>query len=299
MSARACTAVGAALALFALLPVPASALPDQAHQNEEIFFDDFSGQKLDRSKWTVEVTGENFQTVNNEQQAYVDSPETIYVEPNAEGAENGALALHPRFEAGHQAPDGNSYDFVSGRIKTQDKVEFTYGSYSARIKLPEGATGSGLWPAFWSLGANYDEVGWPDCGEVDVMEHVGEPWTSVAMHGPEYNGETPINGEQKFEGKDPAAWHVYRVDWTPEGFTWYVDDTEIYSITKQEFEQNGWTWVFDSDQFMTLNFALGGTYPQGVNGVTEPYFGLPQESVDKVKSGSSRLLVDWVKVERN
>lgn len=298
MSARGFTAAGATLVLFSLFPIPASAIPFQETASAEAFFDDFSGSELDRSKWNVEVTGENFQTVNQEQQAYVDSPETIYIASEAEGAQNGALALHPRFKAGHQAPDGNTYDFVSGRVNTQDKFNFTYGSYSARIKLPEGATGSGLWPAWWSLGANINEVDWPQCGEVDVMEHVGEPWTSAAMHGPEYNGDTPINGDQNFEGMDPAAWHVYKVDWTADGFTWFVDDKEILSITKQEFEQNGWTWVFDQDQFMLLNFALGGVYPQGVNGVTEPYFGLPQETVDKVKAGNARYLIDWVRVEQ-
>ncbi|MCI2419425.1 glycoside hydrolase family 16 protein [Saccharopolyspora sp. K220] len=296
MAPRRLLAIGTAFALLTtLLLFEAGAAP-----RAEVFFDDFSGTELDRSKWTVDVTGENFGTVNQEQQAYVDSPETIYLDPDpATGASNGALALHARYAPGHQAPDGQTYDFVSGRIKTQDKVEFTYGSYSARIKLPENATGSGLWPAFWSLGANIDAgKPWPQCGEVDVMEHVGEPWTSVAMHGPEYNGDTPIAGQQNFEGKDPADWHVYRVDWTPEGFTFFVDDTETYRITKQEMQSNGWTWVFDDPQFMILNLALGGVYPNAVNGVTEPYFGLPQSTVDKIAAGNVRYLVDWVRVEQ-
>ncbi|MGP4015427.1 glycoside hydrolase family 16 protein [Saccharopolyspora sp. 5N708] len=300
MAPRRLLAIGTAFALLTTLPLlEAGAAPREPRA--EVFFDDFSGAELDRSKWTVEVTGENFGTVNQEQQAYIDSPETIYLDPDpATGASNGALALHPRYAPGHQAPDGQTYDFVSGRVKTQDKVEFTYGSYSARLKLPENATGSGLWPAFWSLGANIDAgKPWPQCGEVDVMEHVGEPWTSVAMHGPEYNGDTPIAARQNFEGKDPADWHVYRVDWTPEGFTFFVDDTETYRITKQEMQSNGWTWVFDDPQFMILNFALGGVYPNAVNGVTEPYFGLPQSTVDKIAAGDVRYLVDWVRVEQS
>ncbi|MFC7341808.1 glycoside hydrolase family 16 protein [Saccharopolyspora griseoalba] len=297
-------ATGAALALLSSLPLAhaaASAPQEHTQPKAETFFDDFSGDQLDRSKWAVEVTGENFQTVNSENQAYVDSPETIYIDHDdaGTGAQNGALALHPRFQQGFQAPDGQTYDFVSGRIKTAGKVDFTYGEYSARIKLPENATASGMWPAFWSLGSSIESgTPWPDCGEVDVMEHVGEPWTSSAMHGPEYHGDTPITHRQNFEGMDPAGWHTYSVDWTPEGFTFYVDDVQTYQVSKAEFEQNGWTWVFDDPQHMILNFALGGTYPQGVNGVTEPYLGLPQESVDEVRAGNARFLIDWVRVEQ-
>ncbi|MBF6507788.1 glycoside hydrolase family 16 protein [Nocardia farcinica] len=289
-------ASAAALAVLGAVPlVEASAAP-----RAEVFFDDFSGTELDRSKWTVEVTGENFGTVNQEQQAYVDSPETIYVEHDpATGADNGALALHPRYKPGTQAPDGQTYDFVSGRVKTQDKVEFTYGSYSARLKLPENATGSGLWPAWWSLGANIDNgKPWPDCGEIDVMEHVGEPWTSSAIHGPEYHGDTPFTQRQEFPGGNPADWHVYRADWTPDGIAFFVDDVETYRVTKQDIESRGWTWAYDDPHFLILNFALGGAYPNGVNGVTEPYFGLPQSTVDRIATGEVRYLVDWVRVEQ-
>ena len=303
MSRTGFKAAGTALAALCLLPFATAAAnpaPQPAAPKKQVFFDDFSGSELDRSKWQVEVTGENFDTVNQEQQAYVDSPEMIYLDQDdaATGAQNGALALHPRYNPGFQAPDGNTYDFQSGRLSTQDKYEFTYGSYSARLKLPEGGSSPGLWPAWWSLGSNIDEVSWPQCGEVDVMENVGEPWTSSALHGPEYNGDTPITGKQQFDGMDPADWHEYKVDWTPEGFTFSVDGKQFYQITKAEMEQNGWSWVYDDPQFMILNFALGGQFPNGVNGVTEPYFGLPQESVDKVAAGSARYLVDWVKVEQ-
>lgn len=293
-------ASAAALTLAALMSSSAMAAPQQGDAADtQVFFDDFSGGSLDRSKWNVEVTGENFGTVNNEQQAYVDSPETIYVDQGAAGANNGALALHPRYRPGYQAPDGRTYDFVSGRVNTQDKFEFTYGSYAARVKLPSGGNASGLWPAWWSLGAKIDEgEPWPNNGEVDVMEHVGEPWTSSALHGPEYHGDTPVTADQHFEGTDPGGWHVYRADWTPDGISFYVDDRRIYRITKQEIRNNGWTWVYDDPQFMILNFALGGSYPQGVNGVTEPYPGLPQSTVDEVAADSARYLIDWVRVRQ-
>ncbi|MBA8826164.1 beta-glucanase (GH16 family) [Saccharopolyspora lacisalsi] len=291
MSLKTRVAIVAATALLPLSAAPAAAA------EQESFFDDFSGASIDRSKWTVEVTGENFGTVNSEQQAYVDSPDTLYVDQDAAGSQNGALAIHPRYRPGYQAPDGNTYDFVSGRLKSQGKMEFTYGTYSVRLKLPEGASAPGLWPAAWSLGSNIGSgAPWPECGEIDLMEHVGEPWTSVALHGPGYSGDTPITGQQNFSGGNPGGWHVYSVDWRPDGLTFSVDGTEFYRVSKADVERYG-RWVFDSPQFSVLNFALGGSYPHGVNGVNEPYFGLPQSTVDKVKSGNVRYLVDWVRVE--
>src|SRR5947207_422417 len=162
-----------------------------------IFVDDFSGSVLDRSHWNVIVTG---RTVNNEQQAYVDSPDVLSVK-------DGALVIRPRFRPGFKTPEGRSFDFISGRIDTRSKMTFTYGTAAARMKL---AAGAGLWPAFWALG----DGRWPDTGEIDVMENVGEAsWTSVALHGPGYFGNTPL---VKRAPVDITGWHVYSVDWTPD-----------------------------------------------------------------------------------
>jgi len=158
---------------------------NEATKSDTVFFDDFSSPALDRSKWNVIITG---WTVNNEQQAYVDSTVTIYIarDSDADGAVNGALVLHPRFSAGFTTPEVKKFDFISGRIDTRKKIEFTYGTAAARIKM---TAGTGLWPAFWAMGNGK----WPDTGEVDIMEYVGEPdWTSVALHGPGYSGETPL-----------------------------------------------------------------------------------------------------------
>src|SRR6185295_9425964 len=111
----------------------------------------------------VIVTG---QTVNNEQQAYVDSEDVLSVS-------GGALTNQPRYRQGFKSAQGRSYDFISGRIDTRSKVSFTYGTAAARMKL---AAGAGLWPAFWALG----DGRWPDTGEIDIMENVGDAaWTSV------------------------------------------------------------------------------------------------------------------------
>ena len=158
--------------------------------HEVIFFDDFSSEKLDRSKWNVEITGK---TGNNEQQAYIDSPETIYIDQGYPDTSHGALVIHPRYQQGYITQQGRSFDFVSGRINTRNKMEFTFGCVSARIRLTPG---TGLWPAFWALGTSGD---WPNCGEIDVMENVGEPdWASVAVHGPGYSGGNPAGEQEVF-----------------------------------------------------------------------------------------------------
>jgi beta-glucanase (GH16 family) len=276
-----------------LLAANLRARADQvASTGETVFLDDFSGTAFDRTKWNVIITG---RTVNNEQQAYVDSDETIAVVhgADAEGAADGALRIRPRFHQGFKTPEGRTFDFTSGRLESQGKVEFTYGVVSARIKLTAGA---GLWPAFWTLGNGR----WPDSGEMDVMENVGDAtWTSVALHGPGYSGNTPLVKRRTF----PAAanitgWHVYSMHWTPDGFVFNVDDDEFYRVSRAAVEQYG-RWAYDNPKYLIVNFALGGQYPQSVNHATGPYPGLPQDTVDLIKAGEARMLVDWVKVTRN
>ena len=256
-----------------------------------VFADEFDGAELDRSKWGVIVTG---RTVNNEQQAYVDSPQTIYLAHGADaaGAENGALVIHPRFSEGFTTAEGRRYDFISGRLEGRGKAEFTYGTVAARIKLTAGA---GLWPAFWTLGTGR----WPDTGEMDVMENVGDPsWTSVALHGPGYSGSTPLVRRQPLpNGQDITGWHVYSMDWTTSGFVFRVDDREIYRVTRAMVEQYG-RWAYDTPKFLILNVAIGGNYPQAVNHAQTPYPGVPTSTVDLVRAGGATMVVDWVRVTK-
>ena len=142
-----------------------------------IFSDEFSGRELDRSKWNTIVTGE---TVNDEQQAYVDSPETIAIVHEAAGADGGALAIHTRYHRQFTTPEGRTFDFISGRLDTRSKFDFTYGTAAARVKLTAGA---GLWPAFWALGNG----NWPETGEMDILENVGLLSHSHLERGAEYH----------------------------------------------------------------------------------------------------------------
>jgi beta-glucanase (GH16 family) len=256
-----------------------------------VFFDDFGAPELDRTKWTVEVRGT---TVNDELQAYVDSPETIAIVRGgaAEGAANGALALRAVWRPGHQATDSTRLDFLSGQVNTRGKFTFAHGTAAARMKLPAGA---GLWPAFWILGTG----DWPATGEIDVMENVGDStWTSVALHGDEFWGDTPLVHRQRFpRGESTTGWHVYSVDWTGTELVFRVDGGEVYRVTKPMVERYG-SWAFDNEKYLILNLALGGGYPASVNEVREPYLGLPQSTVDAIRAGGVQVLVDWVRVTK-
>jgi len=266
----------------------------KAQQNpaktDTVFFEDFSQKTLNRGKWNVEVTGN---TVNDEQQAYVDSSATIYlVNGVAEGAANGALVLKAVYHPGFTSKENKKYDFLSGRINTQHKMEFTYGTASARMKM---SAGMGLWPAFWALGNG----SWPDCGEIDMMETVGDSsWISNALHGPNYFGNTPLAYRAFFPaGTDVTQWHVYSVDWTANSIVFKLDGKVTYTVTRAMVEQYG-RWAFDNPKFIILNFALGGGYPAAVNRTKTPYYGMSQATVDKIKGGQAKVMVDWVLVTK-
>lgn len=251
-----------------------------------LFADEFDSGTLNREMWNVE--GPAF-WVNHELQAYVDEAETISF-ANPDGAEDGALVLKPVSRPGFLTPTGRVTDFVSGRINTRENFDVTFGRIAARIRMPDAV---GVWPAFWMLG--YGE--WPDAGEIDIMEYVGVPgWTSVAMHGPGYSGNTPITQRQDFPaGTDVTDWHEYAVERAEDSVTFFVDDREIYRVTRSDVEQHG-PWRFDRAEYLILNFALGGTYPNAVNGITTPYYGMPQETADKIRRGELAMEVDWVRV---
>jgi beta-glucanase (GH16 family) len=259
-----------------------------AEEPATIFHDDLSGATLDRSRWRVYVTGTVF---NNEQQAYVDTVETIRIVRGAEaaGASEGALLIQAHYRPGVSA-SGRSFDFVSGRIHTLGTMSFLYGTAAARIKLPAGA---GLWPAFWLLGNG----AWPETGEIDVMENVGDPaWISVALHGGGYFGNTPLARRDTLPaGFDAVTWHVYATDWTPDSIVFRVDNVAFYRVSRSEVEQYG-PWAFANEKHVILNLALGGAYPAAINGVQGPYVGLADSTVQRIRNGEARLLVDWVRI---
>jgi hypothetical protein len=268
-----------------------AAEPGQVENNRQprelIFADEFNDEALDRDKWNV--VGPDF-WVNREEQAYVDDPSVLRVVDGIDGADGGALILRGLLRPGVDMGIERDANFISGRINSKGKFDFTYGRAEARIRMPDAV---GVWPAFWLLGNGK----WPDTGEIDIMEYVGEKdWIGVALHGPGYSGETPLVNKYFFpDGLDVTDWHTYAVEWTAEEILFQVDGRLIYRVTRPMVEYYG-EWRFDTPKHIILNLAVGGIYPLKTNGIEEPYIGVPEETVDKIKTGEIVMLVDWVRV---
>lgn len=205
---------------------------------------------------------------NNELQFYTDRPENVVVQ-------NGYLII----TAQQEAFGGASY--TSARLKTQNLFEQKYGRFEARIKLP---LGQGLWPAFWMLGSNIDQNGWPQCGEIDIMEYLGNSPTTIlgTLHGPGFSGGESISKTYTLRNsRFDNEFHVFGVEWGEDYINWYVDNALYNQITRKQVEEEGGEWVFDNSFFMILNMAVGGNLPGSPNANTS----FPQ-----------RMLVDYVRV---
>ena len=171
-------------------------------------------------------------------------------------------------------PD-KTFEYTSTRMKTQGKFAFTYGRVEVRAKLPSGG---GTWPAIWMLGSSITSVGWPDCGETDIMEHAGnrQGIVSSAMHTRSSFGNTVNKGEQTINDVS-TAFHVYTVEWDSDVMIFAVDDVEHYRYAPAN--KNNETWPFDSDQFLILNVAMGGTF----GGTIDPNFSSSSMEIDYVR----------------
>ncbi len=147
--------------------------------------------------------------------------------------------------------------YTSARLTTKNKFEVAYGRIEARIKVPSGA---GLWPAFWSLGTDIDRVGWPQSGEIDIMENVGRIPNEIfgTIHGPGYSGGDSFG--QSYDFGVPAAdeFHTVAVEWRPDEIHWYVDGILYHSAAPDDVAPN--EWVFNHPFYLLLNVAIGGNF---------------------------------------
>src|SRR5689334_22409359 len=262
-------------------------------QQRTVFFDNFAGHSVDTSKWNIDVTQST--QYNNELEAYTTSRRNVRIVHGAQAAgarDHSALELQARYQPGFTTPAGNKLDFTSGKIDSANKFDLNHGTISARMKLPAGI---GYWPAFWLLGYG----NWPDTGEIDVMENIGDPrWVSAATHGPGYSGDqAPVNRAylRAMGLQDVPAWHTYTLHWPSRAMTFYVDGKVFFNETRAMIEFFG-KWAFNNPKYLILNLALGGIYPYKMTGVTTPYYGLDQQTFDSVKAGQGKVLVDWVRV---
>lgn len=242
-------------------------------------FNGAAGTQIDTAYWRYDI-GDGCSQGNcgwgNEEREYYTS-DTANIAVNGQGQ----LKIVARVATGlscYYGPCG----YTSAKITTRDKMPVTAGRVEARIRL---AAGQGLWPAFWMLGTNIGTVGWPTCGELDIMENRGSaPITaSSAVHGPGYSGNTPfVHARTLTSGSYAADFHTFAVQWDSVLIRYYIDDTLHYSIALSQVEQYG-QWVFDQPFFVILNQAVGGHFD-----------GNPQS--DAIFPAT--MLVDYVRVYR-
>lgn len=233
---------------------------------ERIWSDEFTGDEIDKEVWGYDLGGDGWG--NNELQHYTDRSVNSF-------QTQGYLFIEAKEEK------FGAQDYTSARMLSKDKMEFQYGRVDFRAKLPKG---KGIWSALWMLGANFDDVGWPRCGEIDIMELIGsEP---KLVHGTAHffgsSNTNESNGSSKFltGGQDYSdEFHVYSIVWTENKVEWRVDGVKFHTITPADL--NGGDWAFNNEFFLIMNVAVGGNWP-----------GSPDDST----IFPQRMLVDYVRL---
>jgi len=208
-------------------------------QEKIIFEEDFNADTLNMEVWNYEE-GDGCPDLcgwgNNEKQIY----NRDYV-----ALEDGKLVITAEKK-------GDTY--YSGKINSKDNVEFTYGVIEVKAKL---ATGKGLWPAIWMLGADISEVGWPASGEIDILEYIGrEPGiVFTSLHTPASHGNT-INTKKTKIADIEEGYHTYKAVWTPDYIEFFVDGDQLYRFTPENYNEK--EYPFKKDFYFLINMAVGG-----------------------------------------
>lgn len=208
------------------------------------------GSLPDPKKWVIETGGGGWG--NNELETYTNRPQNVHIQ-------NGNLVVTSIKET-FKGVDGITRPYTSARIKTAKLFEQKFGRFEARIKIPEG---QGMWPAFWMLGNDIGKVGWPACGEIDIMENIGKEPGIVhgTIHGPGYSGDKgPSAAYTLPSGKFADDYHVFAAEWEPSAVRFYVDDHLYLTRTPADLPA-GTKWVYDHPFFILLNVAVGGDWP--------------------------------------
>jgi len=212
----------------------------------------------DASKWGYDLGTGSGGWGNNEQQYYTNRTENVNIS-------NGTLKITARKESF----SGSAY--TSTRMLTKDKFSVKYGKIEASIKIPAGG---GTWPAFWMLGNNIASAGWPACGEIDIMEHVGNSLNKIygTVHHPGHSGGN-ADGGTVMNPTATTAFHKYTVEWTATTIRFLVDDVSFYSFGNQA------SLPFNQNFFIILNVAMGGNF----GGAIDPAFTSATMEVDYVR----------------
>jgi len=288
-----------ALTASALTAVNASAQTSAATANGRLVWsDEFNGpdgSAPDPRKWTYDIGVDGDGWGNDELEYYTNSPRNVVVQ----GGNLVITAVKEKYTGPNVRPKGQDEnqpagsgtamqsavkrDYTSARLKSQGLFSQAYGRFEARIKIPHG---QGMWPAFWMLGDDIDKVGWPRCGEIDIMENIGKEPSKVhgSIHGPRPSGSGTddmtavytLPARQSFSD----AFHIFAVEWEPKAIRFYVDGN-LYETGTPSGLPKRTGWVFDHPFFVLLNLAVGGDWPGSPDDSTR----FPQQ-----------MLVDYVRV---
>jgi beta-glucanase (GH16 family) len=239
-------------------------IPFDAKKWKLTWADEFDkGNAPDQAAWSYEVG----YIRNNEAQYY-----TKDRRENARIAD-GKLIIEARQD------NWESHKVTSASINTSGKKPMLYGRIEVRAKIP---TGRGTWPAIWTLGENVHQVGWPKCGEIDIMENVGfDPnLVHANIHTGAYNHVKQTGKGNRIDGKEPwKDFHVYAIEWWPDRLEFFYDDTR-YFVFRKEKDEDG-VWPYDKPQYLILNLAIGGAWG-GQKGIDDSIF--PQKfEIDYVR----------------
>lgn len=257
-----------AAAALALACGGGPATPAPIWQDE---FDGAAGATFDRTKWTADTGGNGFG--NQEREFYTTNTDNVALDGS------GHLVITARVDSSHTCWYGTCR-YTSARLKTEGLYAHAYGRFEARIKIPRG---QGLWPAWWMLGGNIGSVGWPQCGEIDIMENIGREPTIVhgTAHGPGYSGGNGIGAPDTLaQGAFADQFHVYAISWQPNQIVWSMDGQVYHRLTPANLPA-GAHWVYDQPFFLLLNVAVGGSWPGDPDSTTT----FPQQ-----------MVVDYVRV---
>ena len=228
-----------------------------------VWSDEFNGpagQAVNSADWSFNLGNGDASPPgwgNQELQYYTDSTNNVRMDGQ------GNLEIVARREPSGPCWNGRNCDFTSGRILTAGKVNFKYGKVEARIKV--SGSGAGTWPAFWALGEGTE--GWPNIGEIDVMEFVGRAPNEIfgTLHGPGYSGADSISSKVNLGRPVADEFHTYTIIKRPNEIIWELDGNEYHRLTPADVPGN---WVFERNFFIILNQAIGGLLPGPVGGNT-------------------------------
>jgi beta-glucanase (GH16 family) len=226
--------------------------------------DEFNGSSIDQNNWNYDLGASGWG--NNELQNYTSQSANSYIA-------NGSLVIEAI-----KGPNGN---YTSARMITKGKRTFQYGRIDIRAKLPRG---QGIWPALWMLGSNIDNVGWPACGEIDIMEYLGHQTSTV--HGTAHWGAQGSTSSQSSSSRYDLTsgnfydkFHVFSIIWEPNKIRWYMDDQLFHTVTTST--TGAAAWRFNQEFFFIFNIAVGGNWPGYPDATTQ----FPQ-----------KMFVDYVRV---